>query len=565
MKCPTQRQPLFSVRSAPHARRGRPGAPTVAAGLFALFLILYNLNGDFLVGNDAASNVYLPVSILEEGNLSFDPEEFPSMFSWRLETDDGAQTTVRIPSWNAAAIGRLTWGDLRDRGHLEVEDSDYYLVASRDPERRGYANTYGPGAGLMALPFFAVQSLFVEDLASNRKAVWYGGKFVAAFCVAVSVALVFLTASRLVATTFALAIAIAYGVGTCVWSGSSQTLWQSGPNVVFVSLAAYSLLRADAEGRDRLWAAVCGAAATCAVVCRPTSALVVVAIGVYLVCVAVRRWRESPSTLSALSTARPLVAYIAAGLPVAIALGAYNWYYLGSPWNFGQYEAGRRTAAFYTGSADVWQTPFFEGFFGHLISPSRGMLVYSPILAFAFWGLFRAWREPTLRPLRPLGVAVLVLLVLQSKWFGWHGGWSFGHRLMVDAAPLLALFGVAVASRIAASRPLLYAFVSALIWSVGVQVIGAYAYNVMGWNNRIAYEVPVPGRDKPVRLLDRDAAEGLARAQSAAVREVQLGTDAEALRRRLWSLTDSQLVYYATHFAEARRAKKRYIDGVLKH
>ena len=66
------------------------------------------------------------------------------------------------------------------------------------------------------------------------------------------------------------------------------------------------------------------------------------------------------------------------------------------------------------------------------------------------------------------------------------------------------------------------------------------------------------------RTTHRDAAERLAKAQRVEVRDVQLGTDAEALRRRLWSLTDSQLVYYVTHFAEARRAKKRYIDEVLR-
>ena len=40
------------------------------------------------------------------------------------------------------------------------------------------------------------------------------------------------------------------------------------------------------------------------------------------------------------------------------------------------------------------------GLLGLLVSPSRGMLVYSPVLAFAFWGALRVWRNDRFRALQ---------------------------------------------------------------------------------------------------------------------------------------------------------------------
>ncbi len=43
------------------------------------------------------------------------------------------------------------------------------------------------------------------------------------------------------------------------------------------------------------------------------------------------------------------------------------------------------------------------------------------------------------------------------------------------------------------------------------------------------------------------------------VRKIRMDVNLKPFRRRLWSIRDSQLVYYATHFAEARRVKKLLI------
>lgn len=589
-------------------RRDTLTAVALALGM----LVLYHLNMGFLPGHDASGNLFLPLNLMQGDGLSFQPDAQPQMFIWRLEPPVGQvsnlspvgqvsnlpssekppapQTrTVRVPAWDrpvdpktlawlaraggVAAPGPVTWGDVRHRGALGLVAPEYFVVPSVDPPTRGYVNQYGPGAGLTALPLFAVMDVWTGGLARHPAALWYAGKFVAALCVAASIALVFLAVLPLAGRQAALAIAVVYGAGTCVWSVSSQTLWQSGPNVFFLALAVYCLMRAT---RNAWWAAGCGAAAGWAVVCRPTSAIVVAAIGAYLAAWAVHRvrrlWEEAltpaPSPTGRGETDgptpwRPLAAFVLGGLPSALFLGAYNAYYLGAPWRFGQTEAGKRLAEEQLGAAGVWAGPFLEGLYGLLISPSRGMLVYSPILVFAFWGMFQAWRDPRFERLRPLGVAVVVLLVLQAKWFNWHGGWSFGYRLMVDAMPLAAVCAAAVVEPMRRHKALLGAAAVLFAWSLGVQAVGAWAYDVVGWNCREGLIVRTPD-GRGIVVAGREEAVDVARRTGGAVQKVFMDVDRRAWHGRLWSIADSPLVYYVTHFAESRQAKRRLIDSVLE-
>jgi hypothetical protein len=589
----------------------------VAVCLIVGFLGLYHLNGDFLPGHDATPNIRLALNVLEGHGLSFTPAQAPSMYQW-VASRAGKSHVVPIDSWDQAINGRSvesgsrftreadrprTWGAAYRQGWVRLKGPEYYLVPSVDPPHRGYVNQYGPGAGLTALPFFASCSLFVSDLAGNKAMVWYIGKFVAAFCVAVSVAAVFGALLPLVGRRHALAIAVAYGVGTCAWSVSSQTLWQSGPNVMYLALAACCLVRVE---RSDWWAIGCGIATACGVLCRPTSAVVAIVLAAYFIALAIGRWsRRSSIVLNmfrnekgdganlperpggcfarissvpffvarfrqhdtsehvVVKAARPLFFYILAGLPFAVALGYYNWYYLGSPFTFGQTVAGARIAEMKLGNPDPWQGSFWEGFYGLLVSPSRGMLVYSPVLIFGFWGLVECWRRRQFRALRPLGVAAALILLMQAKWFDWHGGWSFGYRLMVDTTPLLAVCAGAVAVQVSRQRVLKAVFAATLVWSVGVQVIGAYAYHVTGWNCREAQLVVLPDNAGSAVFLDPERAELYAAEHGGRRQSVRLDVDRKPFRGRLWSLRDSQLVYYAMHFRQSRQEKKRLIGSWL--
>ncbi len=91
----------------------------------------------------------------------------------------------------------------------------------------------------------------------------------------------------------------------------------------------------------------------------------------------------------------------------------------------------------------------------------------------------------------------------------------------------------------------------------GVQVVGAWAYDVIGWNNRRAHLVQLSGESKPRLILDDNRAAELAAQEGVRVRPIHLDVDKKAFRYRLWSLRDSQLPYYAVRFGESRKLKQQ--------
>lgn len=484
------------------------GSPRAAAWvLFAGLLAAYHANGGFVPANGTKSNAYLPLELLHHGRLAFTPYDSPFMFVWAAATPSGG-ARVSFSRWDERLNG-VSFAELAQTGRLALVSEKYYLVPSVKPGL--YVNTFGPGAGLTALPLSFALDRLTGDLAASPRALWHGAKLVAAACVAASATLVFLTALAFTTRRRALALALAYGLGTCVFSVSSQALYQHGPTELFLALGTYWLVASTARPRQAGWAALAYGAA---ILCRPTMMVVAAAAGAHLL----------------LSNRPAFRSYAAAALLVAVVIGAHNQHYLGSPLAFGQTAGAAAIARHKTGSPDVWQTPLVTGAAGLLASPSRGLFIFSPFLLFAAWGMVRAWRDARFDALRPLTVAVLGLWLVAFKWFDWWGGWSFGYRPLVDTAPLLAVLMVPVLDRIF-TRPLpRRAFVVLAGWSVAVQLLGAFAYDPLGWNARDGRDI-----DQPVH------------------------------RHRLWALGDSQLVYSATHLAAAHAARRAAIDDWLAH
>jgi hypothetical protein len=520
-------------------------------GIFLVLLAIYHVNGDFLYGNDAKPNVYLPAALLKWGSLSFTPSRHPFMFFWGYRTGQDQMTIDNsLRQWDDRVPGQpYTYRQLSQAGRLSLMGPKYYVVPSIRETAEGepiFVNTFGPGAGLTALPLYTLlHAVLGGDLQSHPAALWYGGKFVAAVLVAGSAVFVFLTACAFTTVGRAVLIALAYGLGTGVWSVSSQALWQHGPNGFFLAMGTYFLVRAEASWRQAAW---CGLAYSAAVACRPTGVIVAGAAGIYLLVrwVTVRR--------------KALVPYVLAALPIAAALAAYNTYYLGSPWEFGQAKMGHQVALGKTGSEALWQTPLGVGLAGLMISPSRGLLVFSPFMVFALAGLGMLWTQRRYAPLWPVAAATLALLVVAFKWFDWWGGWCYGPRPIVDTMPFFALMLIPIMDWVWRRKRVLALFLVLAAWSVGVQVLGVFAYDMFGWNRGDMTQVYLEGRVDPV--IVETAAELERLCQSGLVRQVNpinLDIDLPEHRHRLWSLSDNQILYYLKHFKEARDTRMRAV------
>lgn len=510
----------------------------VAWWIFLGLLAVYHVNGDFYPVLDAASSAVIAESFLNEGNLSVSPAEMPLSMHWTLHADDRS-TPVLLTHYDDRVARLFAEGSLSV--NTEFCRGGRFIPSIHDEL---YINTFGPGVGMMAVPVFAAFRPVVGSLSEQPALMWYAGKVVASLCVAGSAAFVYLIAMRFVPLVPSLIVTLSYGLGTCVWSTSSQALWQHGPNQLCLAAGVYCLLRI---GEGKRWAVCCGLALAAATCCRPTSAAVVVAVGLYLL------WTDR----------RSLVVYVLSGLPLGIVLLGYNTYYMGSPFEFGQLNL-QEEAFEVTGSRDIWQTPVGYGLFALMVSPSRGLFIYSPFLIFALAGVVVAWRDPRYIAFRPLSLAMLAIWIVEAQHFDWWGGWSFGYRHLVDTVTLLILFLIPVMGAILHRRWLLAAYVPLVAWSIFVQVLGAFAYNLEGWNARRAFLIHGDGVEQPFETYDSEVAAAWRGKPRTTVKPIVKNIDRREYRHRLWEIRDSQIVYYATHWTEARQRKRELASQFSK-
>ena len=505
--------------------------------LFVSLVVVYHANATLMDEGDATPNLNLPTAILTRGSFSFTPDDFPEMFLWKsspplIESDD-----FFIRRWHFR-VGDKSVREWKDEGFLVLRGPRYHLVES--PRRHVHVSTFGPIPGITFLPLSALIYAIDHSYGENAPLVLSAGKLHGSLLIAASALFLFLMALGFTSRGRALLLAVAYGVGTCAWAIASQNVWQQTVNTFFICLGCLFFLR---NPDDRRLSAASGAAFGVAMACRHTSAIMVAFIALYLL-----RYHRKSAYSFALGV-----------LPVPVAIGFYNFYYFGSPFSFGQEIIGHQMALTKTGSPDLWQTPFYIGALGLLASPSRGLLVFSPFLAFSGLGMLKIWLDARYRALRPLTIATVLVMALQCKWFDWWGGWAYGYRPWLDAVPLLILFLVPVIDWIWEGSAKRLVFSSLLAWSCFVQFIGAFAYD-KAWNERMLYVMLSPGQSKPSAYFTQAEAEALAKSSGGSyLGPTNCNIDHTYCRYRLWSIRDNMIAYYVAHFSEAR--KHRFDSG----
>jgi len=490
--------------------------------LFVVLMAVYLTNEGPIPIRDTLVNTYLPVRFLTDGSLTFSPRETPFLFAWTLEEPyrtkwefqkrDGV-TDLVVESWDSEILGKQAW-ELADEGVLKLSRPLYALTPSTREGR--YVNIYGPGAGLSAVPYFGALALLKGNWKENSRILWGEARVFASACIAGSAVVLYFTLMLLLPQAPSIALSLLYGLGSCVWCEPTQMLWQQTPTLLFVTLGLYFLMRLSEKPR---FGAACGLALGLAVLCRPTAGLLLLGAAV-TVFVSERKSR---------------LPFVLAALPPLLFLAAYNAWFLGSPFRFGQVAAAETI----TGGAE----PLTESSF---VTRAAGLLI-SP-----FWGAAECWKNRSRPALRAVGIAFLAELGVASSWFSWHAGWSFGYRILVEWTPVLFLLLAPVAPRILRSKPLTIAFAALGLWSIGLQVLGAYGYLPDAWNARPAYEVERGGQRV---LVAEPPAEG--------AKKVPMNVDLPTFQDRLWSVGDSQIVYLIGRpgvFKECAREKRRSLE-----
>jgi hypothetical protein len=305
-------------------------------------------------------------------------------------------------------------------------------------------------APLLASPLYLPAVLWARQAGETyERLTWLGDlmeKLSASLIAAAAVGWMFLLLRRRLEPRQALLLTLAFAFATATWVTGSQALWQHGTAEL---LLVGTLWFATGEPTTpNLLAA--GALAGLMAADRPPDLLLTAAFGLYALLRV--RWRA---------------AWFAAAAAVPGLLdAAYNWKMFHNL--AGGYGSIHLVASGFFGH------PLLKGMAGLLVSPGRGLFVYSPFLLFLPLFFRRTLADPGTRTLT---LCLTGGMVLQLALYGvsdWRGGTSFGYRFLSDLVPILIWMLAPVLASL--GRTARAAFLACCLFSLWVQAMGAFQY-----------------------------------------------------------------------------------------
>lgn len=220
----------------------------------------------------------------------------------------------------------------------------------------------------------------------------------------------------------ALLTSLTFGLGTTAWV-YSKYLFSEPLSALLLLLAFYLLLGAKGQvdgGRAHLYMAGAGFFSGLAVLCRVNNALALLLFAFLLIAYRISRIVQPPTSIL-----HSLISYLAGLGPGLVAFALYNMLKTGNPLRTG-YDLSAFAPSY-----------FWKGLFKLLISPYRGLFVFSPVFVLCFLAFplfFRRHREEGWACL-----AIPSLYVLLFTFWPSGEGLSWGPRFLLPAFPFLAI------------------------------------------------------------------------------------------------------------------------------
>lgn len=247
---------------------------------------------------------------------------------------------------------------------------------------------------------------------------------------------------------------VVFALCTSAWSTASRALWQHGPAILFLSAGLLGLDRIfprldrtdTASPPPRAAAFGCGLAFAAAVAMRPTNVVALALAGLPLA------WKARAM----------FVPYLTGALCTFAPWMVITYHYYGS---FIQpYDKADKLG---------FTSTFFESIGANLFSPSRGLLIFSPVVLASVAGAVIVLKSPQVALLEYLSAAFVVLYLIVIAMFPvWWAGNSFGPRFTSEMLPFLLLLAIPFIDWLRTSRE------SGLSgahlhyrWAVGVTVV----------------------------------------------------------------------------------------------
>jgi len=355
----------------------------------ALLVLLSFANLNLMWSPDVLPNTLFAWTLVRSGNVDYD--EFASSAGVPEQPDQLDRTAYFFRGCGPALPGQpVATTTARSAGGPPPPLPDQHVCS-----------IFPPGVAILALPVL-VPAVLLGVPASDLTALLLLGHLAASLLEAIAALLLWSVVRRFVSARWSVGLVLLYFLATSVRTVASQALWQHAGVHVALAVALWLVLDERAAGPWRAFLA--GLALGAGTVARQTTAI----------------------ALAGILSRRAFVRTVAGFGIGIIPLLVYNSFAFGNA-----FEQGYGSKPF--------DTPVLTGLYGLLFSPSRGLFVYAPYLAFAVAALAQAWRAPgqVAARLRALGTAAVATLLLYATYTEWWGGRVFGARFLDDLAPLL--------------------------------------------------------------------------------------------------------------------------------
>jgi hypothetical protein len=286
----------------------------------------------------------------------------------------------------------------------------------------------------------------------------------ASIIAALSCVFVYLAGKELFPRKIALATALVYAFATSTWSVSSQALWQHGTVELLLILMIFLVIKNE-QKPSRNIIVYLGLLTGLFLFNRPPDAVLLLPIIGYIA------WYERQHL--------PLYAVSAAatGLPFL----AYNLSIFGNI--FGGYS--QNLALFSFGADSI------GNFFGLLVAPNVGLLVFSPVLVLSVLGYLKLDSVPGERIRQVLvlfGPAIILEIVVYSFFGSWESSvaYSYGQRFLTGFVPVLAIYvGIVLneffiaCQEVPRTRVIQAAIILLIVSSVIIQAVGVFLFPLL--------------------------------------------------------------------------------------
>lgn len=310
------------------------------------------------------------------------------------------------------------------------EEKDWYgCIIYR--KNNHYYYFFPLGTSVFSVPFVAILNMIGHDVIDYEEHLQI---IISAINATLTFILLFLLSRLYLDSTKSLIISTITWFGTSFASTTGTALWSHNFATLFALLAIYLSISSVKRSCFRLWPVIAISLFSC-YLCRPTMILLSLFLIFYLFLFSKKTAIYTSVLLSALF----------------IAFVGFSFHEFGQP--LPDYYLPQRLSGEH----------FLEAIYGNLLSPSRGILVFSPFLLIPviyFSSVYYSIKEE--KSLLILLSWPILHLILISRFPHWWAGWSYGPRLMTDVLPGIFLLMVITASKLNFFRPIPLVFVVTL-------------------------------------------------------------------------------------------------------